>query len=465
MSTEVLYRVWNTPLPPSRKLILMVLADFADDRGQNACPAVSTIVKRSGYSEREVRYTLRSLEEENRIQLKGVSRLRTNVYSINLEMLSAEDERETCDCTPEFIDTSFPLGAGVVVVDDLYEEAALTPSPEDEALPPADEPDKGVYSTNGNSIPRQEMPRSGQDVPPQAHAMGATIAHDFKDLKDLKILNNLNNAQISKNSGGKPEMSTDASFHPSESTSAKNASVPACPKPSEKPTTQSPKESPPQKPKGAFAALDPDELYLAADTAIAAGYNYKGLDDLADWWNTVGKKSLASKGGFGNGSASEAAASSSPAPAPKSSDSTPSIPERRGRTAEEAREGARQALQRFYTRQNSSSFAVKQANLASFVPEVLLPLAEAFVENYGRGPLPKERSGWISAWKDQREMGLTAEDIQRAYKHMRECGLTIKTPFSVTAVAYDLKRREEEGAEAFGAKAARAVVMGGQRYG
>lgn len=54
--------VWELNLPPGEKLVLLALADQANDEGTHCWPSVATISKRSGQNERTVRRALRSLE-------------------------------------------------------------------------------------------------------------------------------------------------------------------------------------------------------------------------------------------------------------------------------------------------------------------------------------------------------------------------------------------------------------------
>lgn len=59
--------VWDIDLPPSEKLVLLSLADQANDTGTNCWPAVETIARRSGQSARTVRRSLASLEERGHL--------------------------------------------------------------------------------------------------------------------------------------------------------------------------------------------------------------------------------------------------------------------------------------------------------------------------------------------------------------------------------------------------------------
>lgn len=56
--------VWEIELPPGEKLVLLALADQANDDGRNCWPSVETICHRSGQGERTVRRALQSLESK-----------------------------------------------------------------------------------------------------------------------------------------------------------------------------------------------------------------------------------------------------------------------------------------------------------------------------------------------------------------------------------------------------------------
>lgn len=56
---------------PGRRLVLLVLADKADDDGTNAYPSVATIARETRMSERGVQYALRALEADGRIKKLG----------------------------------------------------------------------------------------------------------------------------------------------------------------------------------------------------------------------------------------------------------------------------------------------------------------------------------------------------------------------------------------------------------
>lgn len=62
MSIKLMSDAWSTPLPAMQKLVLLAIADCANDEGL-AWPSVATIAKKSGCNERTVQRNLRALEE------------------------------------------------------------------------------------------------------------------------------------------------------------------------------------------------------------------------------------------------------------------------------------------------------------------------------------------------------------------------------------------------------------------
>lgn len=67
MSVRVMSIVWELDLPPGEKLVLLALADQANDKGLQCWPALSTIAHKSGQNERTVRRAIRSLESKGHL--------------------------------------------------------------------------------------------------------------------------------------------------------------------------------------------------------------------------------------------------------------------------------------------------------------------------------------------------------------------------------------------------------------
>jgi hypothetical protein len=91
MSVKIMGLVWDTPMEPSQKFVLLALADHADHEGNNAYPSLGLLARKTGYAERHVRRTLRLLEESKYIERGELSVRRTYTYSIIVARLGKGD--------------------------------------------------------------------------------------------------------------------------------------------------------------------------------------------------------------------------------------------------------------------------------------------------------------------------------------------------------------------------------------
>lgn len=63
--------VWDLPMPPSEKLVLLALADWANDEG-HCYPSIAKVARKTGVSERTVQRVLRDAEQANLIEREEV---------------------------------------------------------------------------------------------------------------------------------------------------------------------------------------------------------------------------------------------------------------------------------------------------------------------------------------------------------------------------------------------------------
>lgn len=56
-------QVWDIDLPTSEKMVLLVIADHADDEGTNSWPSVATIARKASISPRQAQRLIKSLTE------------------------------------------------------------------------------------------------------------------------------------------------------------------------------------------------------------------------------------------------------------------------------------------------------------------------------------------------------------------------------------------------------------------
>jgi hypothetical protein len=69
MSIKVMTAVWELDLPPSEKLVLLALADWAQDDGR-CWPSIAKVAAKSGVSERTVQRMLREAEKAGLLKRK-----------------------------------------------------------------------------------------------------------------------------------------------------------------------------------------------------------------------------------------------------------------------------------------------------------------------------------------------------------------------------------------------------------
>ena len=86
--------IWGADIrPPTRKLVLLAMADFSDADGSNVRPSVETVANKCGLWPQQCRVHIQALRAEGLlIQEKGRSRWGPTLYRINLESLKERQE-------------------------------------------------------------------------------------------------------------------------------------------------------------------------------------------------------------------------------------------------------------------------------------------------------------------------------------------------------------------------------------
>lgn len=145
MSIRLMSEIFESEtLGPTQRLIMLALADHADDEGR-CYPSIARLCQRTGLSERAVRNNLRKLEEQGYLHTeKGVGRGGTSLYSVS------------ANPSPDVV-----KGAGDA---------------------PFDGPEKGQEVPPAANAPRQQVPKKGhlvpkkgQEVPPNHQEPSLTI--------------------------------------------------------------------------------------------------------------------------------------------------------------------------------------------------------------------------------------------------------------------------------------------------
>ena len=93
MSVKVMSWVWEQDLPTTKKMLLLAIADHADDEGNNAWPSKARLAKKVGVETNRIRTLLRELEIDGWLKthkqrggtLNTPTDRRPNLYSIIME--------------------------------------------------------------------------------------------------------------------------------------------------------------------------------------------------------------------------------------------------------------------------------------------------------------------------------------------------------------------------------------------
>jgi hypothetical protein len=106
------------------------------------------------------------------------------------------------------------------------------------------------------------------------------------------------------------------------------------------------------------------------------------------------------------------------------------------------------ALQRHEERNAGLSKDIQ--NYLAKVPENTRELARVFCAYMGRPPTnKKEDSFWRKCWNEQSEQGLSATHVESALREMDDSNLTVKSPHSVSAIAFKHKRKDDTRNDSF----------------
>lgn len=70
MSVRVMTQVWDADISTAEKMVLLIIADHANDDGTNAWPSVATIARKASMSERSVQRHIKSLESAGLLRVE-----------------------------------------------------------------------------------------------------------------------------------------------------------------------------------------------------------------------------------------------------------------------------------------------------------------------------------------------------------------------------------------------------------
>jgi DNA-binding transcriptional ArsR family regulator len=148
--------IHNSSLPPTQKLVLIVLADFFNEKSGKAWPSQNTLCDVTGLSRRSINRALKALKKDGYITIwkeRSASQYPHNVYRVNhvphghmAEELNAKNNQAQCHEEPNLCasEAHQPLGTLNIPLDENSnnlrpkESKAIKPSQSGPPRTPAD---------------------------------------------------------------------------------------------------------------------------------------------------------------------------------------------------------------------------------------------------------------------------------------------------------------------------------------
>lgn len=100
MSILLMAHVMDCELTSAQKFVLLVMANFANDEGENVFPSHDTIAKKTSLTRRGVVKLVQELTELGYVKLEGKRGNRQNIYSLNVEKITQMCTPFTGRCEP-----------------------------------------------------------------------------------------------------------------------------------------------------------------------------------------------------------------------------------------------------------------------------------------------------------------------------------------------------------------------------
>lgn len=101
MSILLMANVMELDIQSGAKFILLVMANFASDEGENVYPSHDTIARLTSMSRRTVVSTVKQLVDDGYVTLDGKKGNRQNIYSLNVDKIMGGGAQVCENFTPE----------------------------------------------------------------------------------------------------------------------------------------------------------------------------------------------------------------------------------------------------------------------------------------------------------------------------------------------------------------------------
>ena len=200
MSISLMTDVWRLPLQATRKMVLLALADNANDEGTDCWPSVGKLVEKCSMSERAVQGHLAALEEDGYI--KRHERLgRSNKFTINVDRIRLEALEKSKPFKPTPAESAPPENLPALPPQNLHP----SPSNPHGVHTPADSaPPQSLHPTPAESAPITTREPSLKTTTTSSDAIESCCGDDFMEELHYPICSQEESIAISELVGSCP---------------------------------------------------------------------------------------------------------------------------------------------------------------------------------------------------------------------------------------------------------------------
>ncbi|RDI16384.1 helix-turn-helix domain-containing protein [Lentzea flaviverrucosa] len=197
MSIKVVTLVWeHAPAAGNELLLLLAIADQANDLGTDAWPSVDTLARKTRLNKRTVQRLLQRLSSAGLVAIEPGGGRRSNRYTIDLNLLADPSSRTTDDeGTPpalrhprQSVTCGTHAAPAATALDHRSHDTAVSPDPSCTALSPS--PPSRTHSADADEAATTETARAAMEITAKIHTV-APMSHPNQRAMELKVLESL----------------------------------------------------------------------------------------------------------------------------------------------------------------------------------------------------------------------------------------------------------------------------------
>ncbi|WP_084401213.1 MULTISPECIES: helix-turn-helix domain-containing protein [Lentzea] len=197
MSIKVVTLAWEyAPVAGNELLLLLAIADQANDLGTDAWPSIDTLARKTRLNKRTVQRLLQRLSSAGLVAIEPGGGRRSNRYTIDLELLVSPSSRtaDDDDTLPaerhpgQSVTRDTGATPGATVLDHRSHDTAMSPNPSHTALSPS--PASRAHPGDTDDAATTESARAAAGIIDKIHAV-APISHQDQRALELKVRDSL----------------------------------------------------------------------------------------------------------------------------------------------------------------------------------------------------------------------------------------------------------------------------------